>query len=106
VVSFFEKPNNSLMTDDWPIVVLFCESLDPFFFEINAKKQLSLCEGDFFIGFWKTMFVENLLRLSLADSPILSPVALKSYVRIFTFSNDIESALRDGVSMIPARIHS
>jgi hypothetical protein len=106
VVSFFEKPNNSLMTDDWPIVALFCEILDLFFFEINVKKQLSLYERDFFIGFSKTMFVENLLRLSLADSPILSLVALKSYVRIFSFSNDIESVLRDGVSMIPARIHS
>jgi hypothetical protein len=106
VVSFFEKLNSSLMTDDWLIVVLFCESLDLFFFEINVKKQLSLYEGDFFIGFSKTMFMENLLRLNLADSPILSLVALKSYVRIFSFSNDIESVLRDGVSMIPARIHS
>jgi hypothetical protein len=50
--------------------------------------------------------VKNLLRLNLADYPILSPAALKSYVCIFPFSNDIESVLTDGVSMISGQIRS
>jgi hypothetical protein len=82
------------VTDDWPIFVLFCENFDTFFVETNVMKQLWLYNVvDFLTGFRGTMFVKNLLHLSLADYPILSPTALNPFVRILPFSNDIETVL-------------